>query len=55
MQNYFLEKEMVTDTSILAWEIPGKMDRGAWQAIVHGITKEADMIQWLNNKNYFYL
>ena len=28
---------MVTDSSILAWRIP--MDRGAWQAIVHGVTK----------------
>ena len=24
-------------SSILAWRIP--MDRGAWQAIVHGVTK----------------
>ena len=28
-----LEKEMGTHSSILAW------DRGAWQAIVHGVTK----------------
>ena len=32
-----LEKGMATHSSILAWRIP--MDRGAWQAIVHGITK----------------
>ena len=32
-----LEKEMVTHSSILAWRIP--MDRGAWQAAVHGVTK----------------
>ena len=25
------------------------MDRGAWQATVHGITKELDMPEWLNN------
>ena len=31
-----LEKEMSTHSSILAWRIPG---RGAWQAIVHGVTK----------------
>ena len=31
-----LEKEMVTHSSILAWENP--MDRGAWRAIVHGVT-----------------
>ena len=28
---------MVTHSSILAWRIP--MDRGAWQATVHGVTK----------------
>ena len=32
-----LEKEMATHSSILAWSIP--MDRIAWQAIVHGVTK----------------
>ena len=32
-----LEKEMATHSSILAWRIP--MDRGAWWATVHGITK----------------
>ena len=32
-----LEKEMATHSSILAWSIP--MDRRAWQAIVHGVTK----------------
>ena len=31
------EEGMVTHSSILAWRIP--MDRGAWRAIVHGITK----------------
>ena len=32
-----LEEEMTTPSSILAWKIP--MDRGAWWACVHGITK----------------
>ena len=32
-----LEKEMATHCSILTWRIP--MDRGAWQATVHGVTK----------------
>ena len=32
-----LEKGMVAHSSILAWIIP--MDRGAWQATVHGVTK----------------
>ena len=32
---------MATHCSILAWRIP--MDRGAWWAAVHGVTKELDM------------
>ena len=32
-----LEEGMATHSSILAWRIP--MDRGAWWAPVHGITK----------------
>ena len=32
-----LEKEMEAHSSILAWRIP--MDRGAWWATVHGVTK----------------
>ena len=32
-----LEEGMATHSSILAWRIP--MDRGAWQATAHGITK----------------
>ena len=36
-----LEKEMATNSSILAWENP--TDRGAWQAAVHGVTKESDV------------
>ena len=32
-----LEKGMAIHSSILAWRIP--MDRGAWWAIVHGVTK----------------
>ena len=34
----WLEKEMTTRSSILAWEIPWK--RGIWQAMVHGVAKE---------------
>ena len=33
-----LEKEMAARSSILAWRIP--VDRGAWQATVHGVTKK---------------
>ena len=32
-----LEKEMATHSSVLSWRIP--MDRGAWQATVHWITR----------------
>ena len=32
-----LENGMATHSSILAWRIP--MDRGAFQAAVHGVTK----------------
>ena len=32
-----LEEEMATHSSILSWRIP--IDRGAWQAIAHGVTK----------------
>ena len=32
-----LEEGMATHSSILAWRIP--MERGVWQATVHGVTK----------------
>ena len=32
-----LEEGMATYSSILAWRIP--MDRGAWQATVHGVAE----------------
>ena len=34
-----LEKGMATHSSILAWRIPWRIQRGAWQATVHGVTK----------------
>ena len=36
-----LEEEMAAHSSVLAERKP--MDRGAWWATVHGITKESDM------------
>ena len=39
-----LEKEMVMHSSILGLE--NSMDRGAWQATVHGVAKSQT---WLNN------
>ena len=32
-----LEEGLATQSSILAWKIP--VDRGAWRATVHGVTK----------------
>ena len=32
-----LDKGIATHSSLLAWRIP--MDRGAWQATVHGVAK----------------
>ena len=42
-----LEKEMATHSKILAWEI--SWTEGAWQATVHGVAKESDTTQRLNN------
>ena len=39
---------MAAQSSILAWET---MDRGVWQAIVHGVAKESDTTYRLNNNN----
>ena len=41
-----LEEGIVTHSSILAWRIP--MDRGAWQATVHGVA-ELDTTEWLSS------
>ena len=40
-----LEKGMATHSIILAWRI--SMDRGAWQAAVHGVT-ESEATEWLS-------
>ena len=37
-----LEEGMATHSSILAWRI--LMDRGAWRAAVHGITKSGTQL-----------
>ena len=37
-QKDHLEEEMATRSRILAWRIP--MDREAWKATAHGVTKE---------------
>ena len=40
-----LEEGMATQSSILAWRIP--MDRGAWQATVHNISKSQTCLNLL--------
>ena len=40
-QEDFLEKEMATHSSILAWK--NSVDGGTWWATVHGVAKELDM------------
>ena len=40
-----LEEGTATYPSILVWRIP--MDRGAWLATVHGITKSQTQLKWL--------
>ena len=60
---------MATHSSILVWRIP--MDRGAWQAIVHGVTnsrtqltlsdkaqKQSKVAEYkviIKNQLYFYM
>ena len=41
-----LEEGMATHPSILALRIP--MDREAWQARVHAVTKSRTQLKWLN-------
>ena len=48
-QEESLEEEMATHSSILPGENP--TDRGAWQAIVHGVAKESNTTQRLNNRH----
>ena len=43
-----LEKEMVTHSSILAWEVPWTEDAGGLQSMG---SQELDTTEWLNNKN----
>ena len=38
-----LAEEMATHSNILAWRIP--MDRGAWQATVHGVPKSQTQLK----------
>ena len=47
-RDYSLEKEMVTHSSILAWEIRRTEEPGGLQSV--GL-QESDMTEWLNNSN----
>ena len=42
-----LEKEMTTQSSIPAWEIPWIAELGGLQ--IHGVAKESVMTDWLSN------
>ena len=48
----FLEKKMAP--SILYSCLANPMDRGAWQARVHGVTKESDMTEQPNNNKFLF-
>ena len=37
-----LDEGMATHSSILAWSV--LMDRGAWQATIHGVKKSPDFL-----------
>ena len=50
---YDLEKEMATHSGILAWK--NLMDRGAWQATVHGVAKNQDTAEHLSAAAYDWL
>ena len=45
-----LEEGTATHSNILAWRIP--MDRGAWQAAVHGVTKSLTQLKQLSMYAY---
>ena len=48
-----LEEDMATHSSILVWRIP--IDRGAWQAAVHGDHKKSDMTEQLNDNRELHI
>ena len=43
-----VEKAMATYSSILAWRIP--IERGAWWATVHRVTKSQTRLKWLSTQ-----
>ena len=47
-----LEEGMETYSSILVWRVP--MDRGAWQATVHSVTKSQTWLKQLSTRIHHY-
>ena len=47
-----LKEEMATPSSVLAWRMP--MDRGAWRATFHGVTKSRTRQQLKHTDIYIY-
>ena len=43
-----LEEDMATHSSMLACRV---LDRGAWRAIVHGVTESRIRLKWLSSSN----
>jgi len=48
-----MEEAMATHSSILAWRIP--IDRGVWQAILHGVTKSQTQLSDKHTHTYSQL
>ena len=48
-----LEEGTATRSNILAWRIP--VDRRAWGAIVHGVTKSQTQAIWIHSNTEEYL
>ena len=46
-----LEEGMATHSSVPAWRMP--MDRGAWPATVHGVTKSQTQLSDLSIAHHF--
>ena len=48
-----LEEGMATHSSILAWNNP--MDRGGWQATVHGVAKSQPLTEYAHSATLFLM
>ena len=50
LNNICLPRAQTIPSSILAWRIP--LDRGAWRAAVHGVTKSRTQLKQLRTQTY---